>query len=46
MLVIITRNIVNGDSVSLSIRSIEPAATPFGALPNTVTPPPMQATRP
>jgi outer membrane protein assembly factor BamB len=46
MLVIITRHIVNGDSVSLSIRSIEPAATPFGPLPNTVTPPPMQATRP
>lgn len=46
MLAVITRNIVNGDSVALSIRSIEPAATPFAPLPNPVTPAPMQATRP
>jgi len=46
MLAVITRHIVNGDSVALNIRSIEPAATPFAPLPNPVTPVPMQATRP
>ncbi len=46
MLVVVARHIVNGDSVSLSIRSIEPAATPFAPLPNPITPAPMQATRP
>ncbi|HEX7139223.1 MAG TPA: hypothetical protein VF219_15320, partial [Vicinamibacterales bacterium] len=46
MLVVITRHIVNGDSVALNIRSIEPAATPFAPLPNPITPSPMQATRP
>jgi outer membrane protein assembly factor BamB len=46
MLVVVARHIVNGDSVALSIRSIDPAATPFAPLPNPITPAPMQATRP
>jgi hypothetical protein len=46
MLVIVARHIVNGDSVSLSARSLEPVIAPFAPLANPVTPVPMQATRP
>jgi len=45
-LIIISRHIVNADSVWLSIRNLDPAATPFAVLPGTTTPPPMQASRP
>jgi len=46
VLVIVTRHIVNADSVSLSARTIDPAATPFAPLANPATPAPIQATRP
>jgi outer membrane protein assembly factor BamB len=46
MLALVTRHIVNADSVSLSARTMDPAATPFVPLANPVTPVPMQATRP
>jgi outer membrane protein assembly factor BamB len=46
MLVVVTRNIVKGDTVALSVRTLEPAGTPFAPLASSVTPPPMQAPRP
>jgi outer membrane protein assembly factor BamB len=45
MLVVVTRHIIKGDTVALSVRTLEPAGTPFAPLANTVTPPPMQAPR-
>jgi outer membrane protein assembly factor BamB len=46
MLAVVTRNIVKGDTVALSIRTTEPAPTPFAPLPNPVTPAPITETRP
>lgn len=46
MLALVTRHIVNADSVSLGVRTMDPAATPFVPLANPVTPPPMPVTRP
>jgi len=46
MLAIVTRHIANADSVSLSARTMDPAATPFVPLANPTTPVPIQATRP
>jgi outer membrane protein assembly factor BamB len=43
MLVVVTRHIIRGDTVALSVRTLEPAPTPFAPLINSVTPPPMQA---
>jgi outer membrane protein assembly factor BamB len=39
MLAVVTRNITKGDSVTLSIRSLEPPAIPMAPLPNPVMPP-------
>jgi outer membrane protein assembly factor BamB len=46
MLAVVTRDVVKGDTVSLSIRTREPAATPFAPLPNPITPAPIPETRP
>jgi outer membrane protein assembly factor BamB len=46
MLAVVTRHIVNGDSVTLSVKTIDPAVVPFAPLPNPITPAPMPATRP
>jgi outer membrane protein assembly factor BamB len=43
MLVVVTRNITKGDSVTLSIRSMEPPAIPMAPLPNPVMPPALPA---
>jgi glucose dehydrogenase len=45
MLVVVTRNILRGDTVALSVRTLEPAGTPFAPLANSITPPPMQPPR-
>jgi outer membrane protein assembly factor BamB len=44
MLAIVSRNLVNGDSVSLSTRSVDPAPAAFAPLPTTITPAPMPST--
>ena len=36
MLLVVTRDVAKGDSVTLMMRSIEPAATPLVPLPNPV----------
>jgi len=38
MLAVVTRNVVKGDSVTLSIRSLEPPVIPMAPLPNPVMP--------
>jgi hypothetical protein len=45
MLLVVTRNIERGDSVALSVRSIEPEAIPIAPLPNPVTLAPTLPTR-
>lgn len=42
MLAVVTRNIAKGDTVTLSIRTLEPQVSPMAPLPNPVMPPAIQ----
>jgi outer membrane protein assembly factor BamB len=46
MLAVVTRNIVRADTVTLSVRSIDPIPTPIAPLPTPITLAPTLATRP
>jgi outer membrane protein assembly factor BamB len=46
MLLVVTRDIVKGATVTLSVRTIDPEPAPIGALPNPITLAPMPPVRP